>query len=56
MDKVVISLQQKDIQELNEIIMDRDGENALQFIKDKILSQVERQQKSKLDVEGKTHL
>jgi len=56
MDKVVISLQQEDIQELNEIIMDRDGKNALKFIKDKILSQVEHQQKSKLDVDGKTHL
>ena len=56
MGKVVVSLQDKDFQELNEIIMDRDGENALKFINDKILSQVQRQQKRKLDVDGKTHL
>jgi hypothetical protein len=56
MGKVVVSLQDKDIQELNEIIMDSDGENALKFLKEKILSQVQRHEKGKLNVEGKTHL
>ena len=56
MAKVAIGLDDKDIQELNEIIMDKDRDEALKFLKDKIYSQVLRQNKSKLDVTGKTHL
>jgi len=56
MAKVAIGLNDKDIQELDEIIMDKDRDGALKFLKDKIYSQVLRQNKSKLDVVGKTHL
>jgi len=56
MAKVAIGLDDKDMQELNEIIMDKDKEEALKFLKDKIQSQVLRQEKGKLDVIGKTHL
>ena len=56
MAKVAIGLNDKDIQELNEIIMDKDRDEALKFLKDKIYSQVLRQNKSKLDVVGKIHL
>ncbi len=56
MPKVAIGLDDKDIQELNEIIIDKDKDEALKFLKDKIQSQVLRQEKGKLDVIGKTHL
>ena len=56
MAKVVIGLSDKDVQELNGIIMDKDRDEALKFLKDKIYSQVLRQEKGKLDVIGKTHL
>jgi hypothetical protein len=56
MAKVAIGLDDKDIQDLNEIIMDKDKDEALKFLKDKIQSQVLRQEQGKLDVIGKTHL
>jgi len=56
MAKVAIGLDDKDIQELNEIIMDKDSDEALKFLKDKIQSQLLRKEKGKLDVIGKTHL
>lgn len=56
MAKVAIGLDDKDIQELNEIIMDKDRDEALKFLEDKIYSQVLRQNKNKLDVVEKTPL
>jgi hypothetical protein len=56
MPKVAIGLDDKDIQELNEIIMDKDKEGALKFLKDKIQFQILGKEKGKLDVIGKMHL
>ncbi len=56
MDKAVITLSEQDVLELNAILMDEDGKEALAFLKGKVLAQILRKQKSCLDVEGKTHL
>lgn len=56
MVKIAISLDEKDIQEVNEIIIDKDKDGALKFLKDKIYSQVLKGEKKKLDVIGKAHL
>ncbi len=56
MAKVAVSLDDKDIQERNEIIMDEDKQEALKFLKDKVQSQILSKEKGKLDVIGKTHL
>ena len=56
MAKTAVSLEEEDIEEIKVIVMDEDGSAALQFIKDRILPQVLRQEKRKLDVEGKSHL
>ncbi len=56
MGKVVVSLSEEDIEELTEIIVDRDKDLAYTFLKEKIYKQVEKREKGKLDVNGKTHL
>ncbi|MBA7694290.1 hypothetical protein ES703_102897 [subsurface metagenome] len=56
MAKVVVSLDEEDVSELKVIVMDEDGDEGLKFLKHKILSQILRKEKSKMDVEGKTHL
>ena len=56
MAKIAISLDDKDIEELKVIIMDRDKDEALKFLKDKIQSQILSKEKGKLDVIGKTYL
>jgi hypothetical protein len=45
-----------DVQELNEIVMDKDKDGALKFLKEKVLAQIVRNEKAKLDVKGKRHL
>lgn len=40
MVKVTISLDDKDIEELKMIVMDKDKEETLKFLKDKIQSQI----------------
>jgi hypothetical protein len=56
MAKVAISLDDKDIEELKVIIMDKNRDEALKFLKDKVQSQILSKEKGKLDVIGKTHL
>ncbi len=56
MFKIAVSFDEKDIEEINEFIMDMDKEAALKFLKEKVFKQIIRKQKSKLDVQGKTHL
>ncbi len=56
MAKVAVSLGDKDIQELKVIIMDKDRDEALNFLKDKVQSQILSKEKGELDVIGKTHL
>jgi hypothetical protein len=56
MGKTVITLNEQEVIELKAILMDEDGKEALVFLKGKILSQVLRKEKSRMDVEGKTHL
>jgi len=56
MAKIAVSFDDKDIEEINEIIMDMDKEAALKFLKEKVFKQIMHKQKSKLDVQGKTHL
>jgi len=56
MAKVAISLDDKDIEELKVIIMDKNTDEALKFLKDKVQPQILSKEKGKLDVIGKTHL
>jgi len=56
MGKAVITLSEQEVIELQAILIDEDGKQALAFLKGKILSQVLRKEKSRMDVEGKTHL
>ena len=56
MAKVAISLDDKEVEELKVIIMDKDKDEALKFLKEKIQSQIFSKEKGKLDVIGKTHL
>jgi len=56
MAKVAISIEENDTEELKIIVMDKDKERALLFLKNKILSQVLRKEKSHLDIQGKNHL
>ena len=56
MKKVVINLEEEDVIELQEIVMDMDFKGAYEFLKRRVLSQVEKKDKRKMDVDGKTHL
>ena len=56
MANAVIVLSEQELIEPQAILMDQDGKEALAFLKGKILSQVLRKEKSRMDVEGKTHL
>ncbi len=56
MEKTVITLNEQEVLELNAILLDDDGKEALAFLKEKVLAQILRKQKSCMDVEGKTHL
>jgi len=56
MAKVAVSLDDKEVEELKVIIMDKDKDEALKFLKDKIHSRILGKEKGKLDVIGKTHL
>jgi len=56
MAKVAVGLSDEEVEELKVIIMDKDKDEALKFLKGKIYSQVLRKEKGKLDVQGKTHL
>ncbi len=56
MANTVITLSEQEVIELQAILMDEDGKEALAFLKARILSQVLRKEKSRMDVEGKTHL
>jgi len=56
MTKVAISLDEKDLEELTIIVMDKDKDEALKFLRNKIQPQVISKEKGKLDVIGKTHL
>jgi hypothetical protein len=55
MGNTVITLSEQEVIELQAILMDEDGKQALAFLKGKILSRVIRKEKSRMDVEGKTH-
>lgn len=56
MAKYIIQLNEEDVIELKGIAMDKDYKQAFEFLCKKILSQVEKKDKSKMDVDGKTHL
>jgi len=56
MTKVAVGFDEDDLKELTEIIMDKDTDSAFKFLKDRVYSQVMKKEKSKLDVQGKTHL
>jgi len=56
MANVAVSFTDEDVEELNEIVMDKDKDGALKFLKEKVLSQIMRKEKGKLDIQGKTHL
>jgi len=56
MGNIAVSFTDEDVEELNEIVMDKDKEEALKFLKEKVLAQIMRKEKSKLDIQGKTHL
>jgi hypothetical protein len=56
MANTVIVLGEQDVVELKAVLMDEDGKEALAFLKGKVLSQVLRKERSRLDVDGKTHL
>ena len=56
MAKVVVSLTDEEVCELREIVIDRDGEEALKFLKEKILLKIERTEKRRMSVDGKRHL
>ncbi len=56
MANTVIVLSEQEVIELKAILMDQDGKEALAFLKGKILSQVLHKEKSRMDVEGKSHL
>ena len=56
MKKVVINLEEEDVIELQEIVIDMDFKGAYEFLKRRVLSQVEKKDKRKMDVDGKTHL
>jgi len=49
MAKGVISLDDKDIQELKIIVMDKDRDEALKFLKDKIQSQIISREKKNFE-------
>lgn len=56
MAKTVLSLTDEEVCDLREIVIDRDGEEALNFLKEKILLNIERTEKRRMDVDGKRHL
>jgi hypothetical protein len=56
MGKTVITLSEQEVLELKAILMDENREEALAFLKGKVLAQVLRKENSRMDVEGKTHL
>ncbi len=56
MANYIIQLSEQDIIELKGIEMDRDYKEAFEFLHKKILSQVEKKDKSRMDVDGKSHL
>ena len=53
MPKYVISLSEQDAVELKVIVMDKDFKVAFKFLKDKVLSQVLKKEKCKMDVNGR---
>lgn len=56
MEIVTLSLGEAEVGELKMIVMDEDAREALKFLKEKILAQIIKREKRKMDVEGKTHL
>lgn len=56
MEKMVITLSAQDVIELKAILLDGDGNEALAFLKGKVLAPILRKENSRMDVEGKTRL
>jgi len=56
MQSTVISLSDEDVIALKRIVLDEDGKEALLFLKGRLLPQIERRERSKLDVDGKQSL
>jgi len=52
----VVVLSENEVSELKIIVMDCDDKGALTFLKKKILPQILKKEKSRLDVDGKIHL
>jgi hypothetical protein len=56
MPSTIVSLSDEDVIALKRIVLDEDGTEALLFLKRRLLSQIERRERSKLDVDGKQSL
>jgi hypothetical protein len=56
MEKMVIALNEQDVIELKAILLDEDGNEALAFLKGKVLAPILRKENSRMDVQGKTRL
>jgi hypothetical protein len=56
MEKTVLTLSEQEVLELKAILMDNDGNEALAFLRSKVLAPILRKENSRMDVEGKTHL
>jgi hypothetical protein len=52
----VVTLSENEVSELKIIVMDRDDKGAFAFLKEKILPQILKKEKSRLDVDWKIHL
>jgi hypothetical protein len=56
MRTITVSLEEAEVGELKMIVMDKDTGEAFRFLKEKILAQILKREKRKMDVEGKIHL
>jgi hypothetical protein len=52
MDKKFISLSEKDLYMVEQIVIDRDKEGALEFVKEVIKKQIDRENASKMKRQG----
>jgi hypothetical protein len=56
MPSTIVSLSDEDVIALKRIVLDEDVKEALLFLKQRLLVQIERRERSKLDVDGKRNL
>ncbi len=51
----VVSLTEQDVAELRLVVIDRDGPEALRFLRDKVLKRIDRSASQKLDPSKGSH-